>query len=50
VLCTEWNEFRKLDLDRLRQLLAAPVMIDLRNIYGPEEMTRRGYRYTGVGR
>ena len=50
VLCTEWNEFRMLDLDRLRQLLAAPVMIDLRNIYGPEEMIRRGYSYTGVGR
>ncbi len=50
VLGTEWNEFRKLDLDRLRQLLVAPVIIDLRNIYEPEEMKRRGYRYTGVGR
>ncbi len=50
VLGTEWNEFRKLDFDRLRQVLVAPVIIDLRNIYGPDEMRRRGYRYTGVGR
>jgi len=50
VLGTEWNEFRKLDLDRLRQLLSAPVIVDLRNIYEPAEMKRRGYRYTGVGR
>jgi len=50
VLGTEWNEFRKLDFDRLRQLLVEPVIIDLRNVYEPEEMKRRGYRYTGVGR
>ncbi len=50
VLGTEWNEFRKLDFDRLRQVLLAPVIIDLRNIYGPDEMKRRGYRYSGVGR
>ena len=50
VLGTEWNEFRKLDFDRLSQLLVEPVIIDLRNIYGPEEMKRRGYRYAGVGR
>ena len=50
VLATEWNEFRKLDLDRLREALAGAVIVDLRNIYEPEEMARAGFRYTGVGR
>jgi UDPglucose 6-dehydrogenase len=50
ILATEWNEFRKLDLDRIRELLAEPVVIDLRNIYDPREMARAGFRYTGVGR
>jgi len=50
VLATEWNEFRKLDLDRLRSLLAEPVIVDLRNIYEPHEMRRSGFRYSGVGR
>jgi UDPglucose 6-dehydrogenase len=50
VLATEWNEFRKLDLDRLHGLLAEPVIVDLRNIYEPKEMERAGFRYTGVGR
>jgi UDPglucose 6-dehydrogenase len=50
VLATEWNEFRALDLDRLRKALAAPVLIDLRNVYDPSEMAREGFRYAGVGR
>ncbi len=50
VLATEWNEFRKLDLDRLRSVLAEPVIVDLRNIYEPNEMRRVGFRYAGVGR
>jgi UDPglucose 6-dehydrogenase len=50
VLATEWNEFRNLDLDRLRELLAQPVMLDLRNVYEPREMARQGFRYCGVGR
>ncbi len=50
VLATEWNEFRKLDLDRVRELLAEPVIVDLRNVYEPAEMERQGFRYTGVGR
>jgi len=50
VLATEWNEFRKLDLDRLRSLLAEPVIVDLRNIYEPNEMRRVGFRYSAVGR
>jgi UDPglucose 6-dehydrogenase len=50
VLATEWNEFRHLDFDRLREVLAAPVMLDLRNVYDREEMERAGFRYAGVGR
>jgi UDPglucose 6-dehydrogenase len=50
VLATEWNEFRKLDLDRIREALAEPVVIDLRNVYQPAEMKRQGFRYAGVGR
>jgi UDPglucose 6-dehydrogenase len=50
VLATEWNQFRGLDLERVSQLLREPVVIDLRNVYEPEAMRRRGFRYTGVGR
>jgi UDPglucose 6-dehydrogenase len=50
LLATEWNEFRNLDLDRLRELLAQPVFLDLRNVYEPREMMRQGFRYCGVGR
>jgi UDPglucose 6-dehydrogenase len=50
VLATEWNEFRRLDLERLRKALAQPVIVDLRNIYDPGEMERQGFRYAGVGR
>jgi UDPglucose 6-dehydrogenase len=47
---TEWNEFRKLDLARLKELLREPVVVDMRNICDPDEMRRMGFRYTGVGR
>jgi UDPglucose 6-dehydrogenase len=50
VLITEWNQFRALDLDRIRSLLRTPVMIDLRNVYEPETMKRLGFRYAAVGR
>jgi UDPglucose 6-dehydrogenase len=50
VLATEWNQFRSLDLDRLLGLVAAPVIVDLRNVYEPALMRERGFRYTGVGR
>ena len=49
-LLTEWNEFRGLDLDRCKSLLAAPVMVDLRNIYNPHDMVAAGFRYSCVGR
>jgi UDPglucose 6-dehydrogenase len=50
VIATEWEQFRALDLDRLRDLMACPVVIDLRNIYEPDDMNRRGFAYACVGR
>ena len=50
VLVTEWNEFRALDLPRVKGLLRAPVVIDLRNIYKPEELTEAGFAYYSIGR
>jgi len=49
-IVTEWNEFRALDMDRLKDLMTAPVMVDLRNIYNPDEMRAAGFEYTSVGR
>jgi UDPglucose 6-dehydrogenase len=50
VLVTEWNQFRRLDLQRIKTLLKAPVFIDLRNVYEPDQMKRLGFNYCGVGR
>ncbi|MBI3595785.1 MAG: UDP-glucose/GDP-mannose dehydrogenase family protein [Nitrospirae bacterium] len=50
VLITEWNEFRNLDLVRLRQSVRNPVFIDLRNVYDEQRMKQAGFRYIGVGR
>lgn len=50
VIVTEWEQFRALDLDRIKQHLACPILIDLRNIYSPEEMEQHGFLYAGVGR
>jgi UDPglucose 6-dehydrogenase len=50
VVLTEWNEFRGLSVERMKQNLAYPVMIDLRNIYEPKDMAAAGFRYTCVGR
>jgi UDPglucose 6-dehydrogenase len=50
VLITEWNEFRALDLARVKSLLRRPLVIDLRNIYPPEEMTAAGLSYRSIGR
>jgi UDPglucose 6-dehydrogenase len=47
---TEWEQFRALDLDRLKAVMASPVVIDLRNIYRAEEMVGRGFIYESVGR
>ncbi|MBJ3784069.1 UDP-glucose dehydrogenase family protein [Devosia sediminis] len=50
VLITEWNEFRSLDLARLKTLMAAPLFVDLRNVYRPHEMRRQGFNYVSIGR
>ena len=50
LLLTEWDAFRGLDLDKVKDLLKAPVVVDLRNVYSPHEMHRRGITYVGVGR
>jgi UDPglucose 6-dehydrogenase len=50
VIVTEWEQFRALDLDRLKKAMANPVVIDLRNIYRPDEMASRGFVYDSVGR
>jgi len=49
-ILTEWNEFRALDLKRVKTLLKRPVMIDLRNIYNPEDMAQAGFTYSSIGR
>jgi UDPglucose 6-dehydrogenase len=50
VIATEWEQFRALELVRLRDLMACPVVVDLRNIYRPEDMYRHGFAYASVGR
>jgi UDPglucose 6-dehydrogenase len=50
VILTEWNEFRALDLAKMRELLKTPLMVDLRNIYRPEDMAEAGFTYVSVGR
>ena len=50
VIVTEWEQFRALDLDRLRGVMARPVIVDLRNIYRADEMKRANFQYFGVGR
>src|SRR5665213_3595737 len=49
VLLTEWNEFRALDLERVKSLLRAPLVIDLRNIYQPQDMADAGFVYHSIG-
>lgn len=50
VIITEWNEFRALDMDRVKAALKSPIVVDLRNIYDPAEMKEAGLAYTSVGR
>jgi UDPglucose 6-dehydrogenase len=50
VLLTEWNEFRALDLKRLRAQMAGDAMVDLRNVYVPEDARLAGFRYASIGR
>ncbi len=50
VILTEWNEFRRLELKQVRSLLAAPLVIDLRNLYKRQDMQQHGFHYVSVGR
>ncbi|HEX8287108.1 MAG TPA: UDP-glucose/GDP-mannose dehydrogenase family protein [Pyrinomonadaceae bacterium] len=50
VIITEWNEFRALDMEKVKSLLKSPKIADLRNIYEPEDMRELGFEYVGVGR
>lgn len=50
VLVTEWNEFRSLDLERLKSSMKTPIFVDLRNVYRPWEMRRHGFAYFSIGR
>ncbi len=50
VLATEWNQFRNLDLARIKKALRSPTFVDLRNVYEPDRMTTHGFRYEAVGR
>jgi UDPglucose 6-dehydrogenase len=50
VIITEWDQFRALDLDRIKLLMKQPVLVDLRNIYKPHDMRALGFDYTSVGR
>jgi UDPglucose 6-dehydrogenase len=50
VFITEWNQFRALDMTRIRDLMTTPKIADLRNIYEPEDMRELGFEYIGVGR
>ena len=49
-IVTEWDAFRALDLTRVKELANAPVMVDLRNVYKPDDMRAAGFEYTSVGR
>jgi UDPglucose 6-dehydrogenase len=50
VIVTEWDQFRALDFDRMRSVMRQPVLVDLRNIYRPDDVRSRGFDYTSVGR
>jgi UDPglucose 6-dehydrogenase len=50
LVCTEWNEFKQLDLQRIKSLMAQPVLVDGRNLYDPAVMKEQGFRYKAVGR
>jgi len=50
VILTEWNEFRALDMTKVKAALKLPLMVDLRNIYRPSQMAEAGFKYVSVGR
>jgi UDPglucose 6-dehydrogenase len=50
LIVTEWNEFRHLDLDRIKSMMRSPVLVDGRNLYDPQQMEELGFVYRGIGR
>ena len=50
VILTEWNQFRNLDLLKIKKLMQKPIMLDLRNLYDPEKVKALGFQYSGIGR
>ena len=50
VILTEWNSYRALDLKRIKTIMHSPTIVDLRNIYRPDEVAQLGFRYTSLGR
>lgn len=50
VIMTEWNEYKALDLEKIKSVMKTPVFIDLRNLYDPETVKEKGFKYFGVGR
>ena len=50
VIVTEWEQFRALDLEQMKQRMACPILIDLRNIYSDDDIDRHGFFYVGLGR
>jgi len=50
IIITEWNEFKKLDLEKIKKLMNTPIILDGRNIYNPQEVKKIGFVYQGVGR
>ncbi len=50
VIVTEWDDFRALDMKRLKSVMAEPVVVDLRNIYRPDDMRKLGFKYASIGR
>jgi UDPglucose 6-dehydrogenase len=50
IILTEWNEFKQLDLNKIKSVMKNPVILDGRNIYNPTEVKRLGFVYQGVGR
>ena len=50
VILTEWNQFRNLDLSKIKKLLKSPILLDLRNLYEPAQVKELGFIYEGVGR
>jgi UDPglucose 6-dehydrogenase len=50
ILVTEWNEFKNLDLERIKTLMRQPILVDGRNIYDPNRVRNLGFKYMGIGR